>query len=149
MHEGSTAPRKGQAPAGLHGYGGAVPASDSDLTLDHDQVKFRKMHLQAYFVKLVTQPFDSRMLLFLDWVGRIHTAQAGNPAIHVPMVQVNALFGFLHDALTVVLQRAKLPPARRDAMVRAFSRLTSSCGTTRRRTPNRAAGQSFQPVSFA
>jgi hypothetical protein len=36
---------------------------------------------------------------------------------------VNALFGFLHDALTVVLQRAKLPPARRDAMVRAFSKL--------------------------
>lgn len=106
-----------------HGYEGAVPTSDSDLNADHEQVKFRKMHLQAYFVKLVSQPFDSKMLLFLDWVGRIHTAQAGNPAIYVPMVQVNALFGFVHDALTIVLQGAHLPQPRRDGMVRAFSKL--------------------------
>src|SRR5438128_2454388 len=37
------------------GYEGDVPTKVEDLTMDHDQIRFRKGHLAAYLVNLVTK----------------------------------------------------------------------------------------------
>jgi hypothetical protein len=106
-----------------HGHDGSVPASLEDLTLDHDQIAFRKQHLANYLVKLVTSPYDGKMLQYLDWVGKIHTAKAGNPAIIIPLVQIDALFGFVNDALIATIQGLEVEQAKKDAMVRSFTKL--------------------------
>lgn len=106
-----------------HGYEGMAPEDLASLTLDHPQVAFRKNHLSQYLVKVVTSPYDGKMFQYLDWVGRIHTAKAGNPHIHVPIVQIGALFGFVNDALTATIQSLPLPQADRDRTVRAFTKL--------------------------
>lgn len=106
-----------------HGYEGAVPEDLEHLNLDHEQIAFRKQHLANYLVKLVTSAYDGKMLQYLDWVGRIHTPHAGNPAIHVPLVQVNALFGFVHDALVATILGLDAPLDKRVGFARAFTKL--------------------------
>lgn len=106
-----------------HGFDGTTPASLDALSLDHEQIAFRKKHLAQYLVKLVTTPYDGKMLQYLDWVGRIHTAKAGNPSIIVPLVQIDALFGFVNDAVIATIQGLAIDQAKKDAMVRAFTKL--------------------------
>lgn len=48
---------------------------------------------------MVTKPYDGTMLNYLDVVGKIHTPKAGSPELDVPLVQMNALMGFVSDAL--------------------------------------------------
>src|SRR5262245_46897736 len=43
------------------GYEGAVPANLDQLTMDHEQIKFRKQHLARYLAALVTRPYDAKM----------------------------------------------------------------------------------------
>lgn len=106
-----------------HGFEGQAPASLEDLTIDHPQIAFRKDHLAKYLVKLVTTPYDGKMLQYLDWVGKIHTAKAGNPEIVVPIVKIDALMGFVNDALIATIQGLGIEQARKTAMIRAFTKL--------------------------
>lgn len=106
-----------------HGFEGNVPASLDALTLAHDQIAFRKQHLAQYLVKLVTSPYDGKMMQYLDWVGKIHTPKAGNPEIVVPIVQIDALFGFVNDALIATIQGLAIEQAGKDALVRSFTKL--------------------------
>src|SRR5438874_543338 len=55
------------------GYEGAVPEDIESLTLDHEQIQFRKSHLAAYLKRLVTGAYDGKMVSYLDFVGKIHT----------------------------------------------------------------------------
>ncbi len=82
------------------GYEGVVPEGLEDVTPDHPMIKFRKDHLERYLVALVSRPYDTKMVGYLDMVGKIHTAKAGSNELHVPLVQMNALLGFVSDALT-------------------------------------------------
>lgn len=106
-----------------HGYDGSTPQSLEELTLAHEQIAFRKKHLAHYLVKLVTSPFDEKMLEYLDWVGRIHTDKAGNPGIVIPLVQINALFGFVNDALIATLQGLDIPQEKKTKLIRTFTKL--------------------------
>ena len=106
-----------------HGYDGAVPTDLASLTLDHEQIAFRKQHLAHYLVKLVTAEYDLKMLQYLDWVGKIHTHKAGNPAIVIPVVQIDALFGFVNDALIATIFSLPLDQDKKLAMARAFTKL--------------------------
>ena len=106
-----------------HGHDGAEPASLKDLTLDRDQTAFRKQNLANYLVKLVTSPYDGKMLHYLDLVGKSHTAEAGNPAIIIPLVQIDALFGFVKDALIAMIQGLEVEQVKKDAMVCSFTKL--------------------------
>ena len=81
------------------GYEGAVPEDVSSLTLDHQQIQFRKSHLAKYLTRLVTGTYDGKMVSYLDFVGKIHTPKAGNKELNVPLVQMDALMGFVSDAL--------------------------------------------------
>ncbi|MEZ6139397.1 MAG: protoglobin family protein [Zavarzinella sp.] len=105
------------------GYEGAVPTDLASLTVDHEMVKFRKQHLSKYLEALVTRPYDAKMFLYLDKVGQIHTPQAGNPEINVPLVQMNALMGFVADAVTNTIFNLKLDRDAEISAIRAFQKL--------------------------
>lgn len=105
------------------GYQGDVPTSVEELTLDHEMIQFRKQHLARYLERLVTRPYDASMVKYLDMVGRIHTSKAGNPEIQVPLVHMNALLGFVADAITNAIFGLGLPRQSEIAAVRAFNKL--------------------------
>lgn len=106
-----------------HGFEGTTPESVAALALDHAQIAFRKQHLAQYFVKLVTAPYDGKFLNYLDWVGKIHTPKAGNPAIVIPIVQIGALMGFVNDALIATIAGLPIAEAEKVRFMRAFTKL--------------------------
>jgi hypothetical protein len=106
-----------------HGYEGEISTNLEDLTPDHPQIAFRKDHLARYLVNLVTAPYDAKTVGYVDMVGKIHTPKAGNAAISVPLVPINALMGFVGDALNATILGTDLSNEQKTAMVRAFSEL--------------------------
>jgi hypothetical protein len=106
-----------------HGYEGAVPKSLEELTEDHELIRFRKEHLARYLVGLVTRPYDAKMVAYLDMVGKIHTPAAGIAEIDVPLVQMNALLGFVADALTSAILSLGLERSQEVRTLRAFGKL--------------------------
>lgn len=105
------------------GYAGNIPQNLTELTMDHPQIQFRKQHLARYLEKLVTAPYDGKMVQYLDFVGKMHTPKAGNSAINVPLVQMNALMGFVADAVNATILGSALPAEDKTRAVRAFSKL--------------------------
>jgi hypothetical protein len=105
------------------GYEGEPPVDLKSLTLDHDQIKFRKSHLANYLKRLVTAAYDGKMVGYLDFVGKIHTPKAGSQDLHVPLVQMNALMGFVSDALLATILGLDVNAETRARMARAFNKL--------------------------
>lgn len=105
------------------GFEGELPTSLDSLTLDHEQIKFRKGHLARYLAALVTRTYDSKMVEYLDMVGKMHTPQAGSPGLAVPLVQMNALMGFVSDALVSTIFGLRLDPENTVRTIRAFNKL--------------------------
>jgi hypothetical protein len=106
-----------------HGYEGDVPTTLEQLTMDHPQIAYRKQHLARYLAALVTKPYDGKMVEYLDMVGKIHTPKAGSRDIVVPLVQMNALMGFVADALTATVLGLGLDRATEVKTLRAFGKL--------------------------
>ena len=105
------------------GYEGPAPEGIESLTQEHEQIQFRKSHLARYLAKLVTAPYDGRMVNYLDQVGKIHTYKAGSPELDVPLVQMNALMGFVADALVATIQGLGLDDKTERRTLRAFNKL--------------------------
>jgi hypothetical protein len=105
------------------GYEGEAPKDLESLTLDHPQIAFRKDHLTRYLVKLVTAPYDGKMVSYLDLVGKIHTPKAGSKALSVPLVQMNALMGFVAVAIQEAVLGLPLDAPTKAKTAAAFSRL--------------------------
>jgi len=105
------------------GYEGPAPTSLEALTLDHEQIKFRKSHLANYLKRLVTGEYDAKMVNYLDFVGKIHTPKAGSQELNVPLVQMNALLGFVSDALLATILGLDLPAEQTATTLRAFNKL--------------------------
>ena len=105
------------------GYEGPVPGSLEALTLNHPQIAFRKQHLGRYLSALVSKPYDSKMVGYLDFVGKIHTPKAGSAELNVPLVQMNALMGFVSDALTATILSLGLERETEVRTLRAFNKL--------------------------
>jgi hypothetical protein len=106
-----------------HGYTGDVPATLDALTTDHPQIAFRKHHLGRYLTALVTRPYDGKMAEYLDMVGKMHTPKAGSKDLDVPLVQMNALLGFVADALTATVLGFGLDRDTEAKTLRAFGKL--------------------------
>ena len=104
-------------------YDGPVPKDMESLTQDHEMIQFRKQHLGRYLVSLVTRPYDEKMIGYLDMVGKMHTPQAGSPELDVPLVQMNALLGFVADALTSTVLGLGLNREIEVRTLRAFGKL--------------------------
>jgi hypothetical protein len=105
------------------GYEGPTPESIEALTLDHPLIAFRKQHLGRYLETLVTRPYDAKMVTYLDMVGKMHTDKAGNDHLRVPLVQMNALMGFVADALTATILGLGLPAETQARTLRAFCKV--------------------------
>lgn len=105
------------------GYAGDVPLALDQLTMDHPQIAFRKQHLGRYLAALVTKPYDGKMVEYLDMVGKMHTPKAGSKELDVPLVQMNALLGFVADALTATILGMGLPRETEVKTLRAFGKL--------------------------
>ena len=106
-----------------HGYEGELPESIDSLEQSHDMIAFRKKHLSNYLVGLVTRTYDGKFISFLDMVGKIHTPKAGNPALDVPLVQMNALMGFVADAFVATILDLGLDRETEAKALRAFTKL--------------------------
>jgi hypothetical protein len=105
------------------GYEGHVPTDLGSLGLDHEQIRFRKAHLARYLERLVTGAYDARMVSYLDFVGKIHTPKAGSKELNVPLVQMNALMGFVADALLATILGLDLDEGAKAATLQAFNKL--------------------------
>ena len=105
------------------GFEGSLPARLEDLSPDHEQIRFRKEHLGRYLVTLVTKPYDAKMVHYLDMVGKMHTPKAGSKELDVPLVQMNALMGFVADAITATVMSLGLDRGQEVRTVRAFGKL--------------------------
>lgn len=105
------------------GYEGAVPKTLAEVTPDHQMIQFRKEHLGRYLAALVTKPYDGKMVSYLDMVGKMHTPKAGSKELDVPLVQMNALMGFVADALTATVLGLGLDRATEVQTLRAFNKL--------------------------
>jgi hypothetical protein len=105
------------------GYEGDVPESLEALEQSHAMIEFRKQHLGRYLVALVTREYDAKMIGYLDMVGKIHTPKAGSTELDVPLVQMNALLGFVSDALTNVILGLGLERETEVKTLRAFNKL--------------------------
>lgn len=106
-----------------HGFEGPVPADLKSLVHDHPQIKFRKDHLNRYFIQLIGRAYDAKMVQYLDMVGRIHTPKAGNKEIDVPLVQMNALLGAISHSLLNSISEWPLTPEVRLRTIMAFNKL--------------------------
>ncbi|MFO0950625.1 MAG: protoglobin family protein [Isosphaeraceae bacterium] len=80
-------------------FGGAVATSVSDVPMDHPSIRYRKEHLTHYLCALVSWNSDASGASYLDMLGRLHCGSAGAGNLDVPLVQMNAMLGFLSDAL--------------------------------------------------
>lgn len=105
------------------GYEGPVPSSLAEVTQDHEMIRFRKQHLGRYLTTLVSKPYDGKMVNYLDYVGKMHTMKAGAKDLVVPLVQMNALLGFVADALNVTILNLGLDRSREVQTLRAFNKL--------------------------
>jgi hypothetical protein len=94
-----------------------------NLDENHEIIKNRKEHLSRYLVTLVTNPYDGKMLIYLDMVGKIHTSRAGNPKTTIPLIQMNALLGFVSDALLRTIISLNLDRNEEIQTLRAFNKL--------------------------
>lgn len=106
-----------------HGYEGPTPESLETLDQDHPQIQFRKQHLTKYLVRLVSEPYDSKMVGYLDLVGKIHTDRAGSKELDVPLVQMNVLMGFVSDAFVATILGLGLDRETETKTLRAFNKL--------------------------
>ena len=105
------------------GYEGPLPDGIDALSQDHEMIQFRKAHLAKYLESLVTRTYDSSMVKYLDLIGQIHTPKAGSAELDVPLVQMNALMGFVSDALLTSILSFDLDDAALSRTLRAFNKL--------------------------
>jgi hypothetical protein len=106
-----------------HGYDGTLPEDLEELGHDHEMIKFRKAHLSKYLEKLVTGAYDAQMVEYLDFVGKMHTPKAGSKELNVPLVQMNALMGFVADAVNSTIFSFNLGCEKTQPAIKAFSKL--------------------------
>ena len=106
-----------------HGFTGEVASDVTALSLDDEVIEFRKQHLGRYLTALVTKPYDGKMVRYLDNVGAMHTPSFGSTAINVPLVQMNALLGFVADALNATIFGLNLDRETEVRTLRAFSKV--------------------------
>ena len=105
------------------GYEGDVPENVEALLMNHEMIEVHKLHLGRYLERLVTKPYDGNMLNYLDLVGKMHTPKAGSKELDVPLVQMNALMGFVSDALIDTILGLDLDTETSNRTLRAFNKL--------------------------
>lgn len=134
-----------------HGYEGPLPADTESLTQNTEQIQFRKEHLRRYLMNLFGNSYDTRMVNYLDVVGKMHTPKAGNDRIDVPLVQMNTLMAFLSDTLLRTILELDLEREQETRTVLAISKLLwiQNDLITRHYEEQRPASEPSEPVPSA
>ena len=81
------------------------------------------VHLRGYVESLLLLRGDEALGPWFARVAGAHRADAGDPAVSVPLVQIDALLGFIADQVIVAITGLALSPERTIAAIRAFSKL--------------------------
>ncbi|MFN0055335.1 MAG: protoglobin family protein [Planctomycetales bacterium] len=106
------------------GFDGPAASNLAELSAQAAPIQFRKEHLSRYLLQLLGRSYeDAKFPVYLDMVGKIHTPLAGNAQIQVPLVQMNALMGWLADILSEAISELGLPSAETVRTLRAFQKL--------------------------
>jgi hypothetical protein len=105
------------------GSGYKEPVTGDIMSLDHPYILFRKDRLRKYLVRLVSGVYDDKFAAYLDWAGKIHTAKAGAKEIEIPLVQMNALMGFVAAAVVSTLWDLSPDDATRRRYIEAWNKL--------------------------
>ncbi|KAF9965493.1 hypothetical protein BGZ70_004771 [Mortierella alpina] len=101
-----------------------VIEKSSELGEDAEQIKFRKDMLSKYFAKLVTNPYDERMVKYLEYVARIHTDTPGKKSkINVELIHINALLGYVETVLIGGIKSLNLDRDTEYKTITAFGKL--------------------------
>lgn len=103
----------------------ARPAMLRHFALDggSPQAQLLERHLRAWIEGLIAKSREPGLAAWMDRVGAMHRAGAGDPRVDVPRVQMNALLGLLSDLILAEVQALDLPADRRFEIARAFSKL--------------------------
>lgn len=104
-------------------YAGPIPASLEEITPEHPLMKFRKQATFRYLISLISRPLNDPFILYLNWVGMIHHAKAGATRFTVPVVQLEALMGFIMPRLTAGIGELRLSRHREEKVMRGLQKL--------------------------
>lgn len=103
-----------------YGYAGNVVVNESDLSLESEQMIFRRASLRKYFQRIFRQKvWNDAFLEYLSYVGKIHTKLAGSHSIDIDYIHINVLFGHVeHILLDAVLSNEQLDnPTKKSAIL--------------------------------
>ncbi|KAF9963070.1 hypothetical protein BGZ65_006135 [Modicella reniformis] len=102
----------------------SVIEDSAQLTEDAEQIKFRKDMLSRYFARLLENPYDERMIKYLDYVARIHTDTPNKKSkINVDLIHINALLGYVETVLIGGVKSLNLDRDTEFKAVTAFGKL--------------------------
>ena len=106
------------------GFTGELASDMEHLGMEHEQINMRRMILGKYLGRLVTTSvIDLSFVKYLDYVGKVHTPKAGAQSINIPLLHMNALMGFINDALTIIVINLGLTRDQEITLIRAFTKL--------------------------
>lgn len=103
---------------------GAVVEDVKKLAEDSEQIKFRKDMLSRYFARLLENPYDERMIKYLEYVARIHTdTPTKKSKINVDLIHINALLGYVETVLIGGVKSLNLDRDTEYKAIAAFNKL--------------------------
>ncbi|KAK9762924.1 hypothetical protein K7432_010855 [Basidiobolus ranarum] len=106
------------------GYAGKVVEDIRELDVNSSQIKYRKDMLTRYIGRLLTNPYDERMIKYLDWVAKIHTDIPGKKSkINVEYIHISALLGFVESTLIWAVSTLKLEREHELRVILAFNKV--------------------------
>ncbi|KAF9207652.1 hypothetical protein BGZ49_010839 [Haplosporangium sp. Z 27] len=104
--------------------GTKVIEKSSELGENSEQIKFRKDMLTRYFNKLLNDPYDEKMIKYLEYVARIHTdTPTKKSKINVDLIHINALLGYVETVLIGGIKSLNLDRDTEFKAITAFGKL--------------------------
>ncbi|KAF9897861.1 hypothetical protein BX616_004859 [Lobosporangium transversale] len=96
----------------------------AELTENAEQIKFRKDMLSRYFAKLLENPYDEKMIKYLEYVAKIHTdTPTKKSKINVDLIHINALLGYVETVLIGGVKSLNLDRDTEYKAIAAFGKL--------------------------
>ncbi|CAF1072833.1 unnamed protein product [Rotaria magnacalcarata] len=106
------------------GFTGVVPVNESELTLESEQMVFRRTALCKYFKRVLRQKvWNDAFLEYISHVGKIHTKMAGSESVDIDYVHINILFAYVeHILLDVILSNGQIADQRKKSVIIALNK---------------------------
>ncbi|CAF1538118.1 unnamed protein product [Rotaria sp. Silwood1] len=80
----------------------------SNLAVNSDFMEYRKNMLSKYLKCILTQnEWNDSFLQYLSHVAKIHTNKIGSPLIHVDLIHITCLCGYLEQNLIAIILKSE------------------------------------------